>query len=62
MSMPQEEFLPIRPPCEEFEAFVRRRLAAHRRLRDDAEMMRIEEALRRGLDLLAAAEDTDDPD
>lgn len=62
MSTPQDELPSIRTPHEEFAGFVQRRLSAQRRLRDDAEVARIEEALRRGLELLAAAEAEDDPD
>jgi hypothetical protein len=54
---------PVHPPDEEFEGYVARRLAALRRLGDWEETMRVEEARRRGLELLsAAAEDEDDPD
>ncbi len=62
MPMLHEDLPPIRPPREEFEGFVRRRLATHRRLRDEGEVIRIEEALHRGLELLAAAEEEHDPD
>jgi hypothetical protein len=62
MSTPQDDFPSIRTPHEEFAAFVQRRLSAQRRLHDDAAAARIEEALRRGLELLRAAEGQDDPD
>ena len=62
MSTLEDEFPAIRTPREEFAGFVQRRLNAHRRLRDDVEVARIEEALRRGIELLQAAEGEDDPD
>lgn len=62
MSTPQDDFPSIRTPREELAGFIQRRLSAHRRLRDDAEVARIEEALVRGLELLQAAEDQDDSD
>jgi hypothetical protein len=59
----EKQLTPVHPPDEEFEGYVARRLAALRRLGDWEETMRVEEARRRGLELLsAAAEDEDDPD
>lgn len=54
---------PVHPPEEELNSYVERRLAVFRRLGDWEGVMRVEDARRRALELLAAAaEGTDDPD
>lgn len=57
----RDDITPIRTPREELESFAAHRLAVLRRLGDAAGVIRLEEALRRGLALLAEAEGDDDP-
>lgn len=61
MSPDPADLAPIRTPREELESFAGHRLAVLRRLGDAAGVLRVEEALRRGLELLAEAEADDDP-
>lgn len=59
----EKQLAPVHPPEEELAAYVERRLAVLRRLDDWEGAMRVEEARRRALELLAAAaEGNDDPD
>ena len=61
MSADRPDLAPIRTPREELESFAAHRLAVLRRLGDAAGVLRLEEALRRALELLAGAEADDDP-
>ena len=48
-------------PRQELEAYVARRLGSLRRV-DTAEAMRLEDAMKRAIELLKESEDEDDPE